>query len=75
MWSTVLKLAPAAVGLLGQFMPSLFSGLAKKAEANPGATNGLFGTLAGFLTNPDVRDILADTLVKFADLLRAGVGG
>jgi len=70
MWTTILKLAPAAVGLMGQFLPSVFGGLAKKAEANHGATNGALIGLAGLFSNPEVKNFLADMLVKAADLLR-----
>jgi len=76
MWSTILKFAPAVLGLLGQVSPSMFGGLAKKAEAAPGATLGAILAGGSLFSNPHVNGFLADTLVRLADLVRAlPVGG
>ena len=71
MWATVLKFAPAVLGLLSQVSPSVFGGIAKKAEASPGATLGTILAGGGLLSNPNFNAFLADTLVRFAEMLRS----
>jgi len=71
MWATALKFLPGVLGLLAQASPTMFGGIAKKAEASPGATLGTFLAGGGLLTNPNFNAFLADTLVRFADMLRA----
>lgn len=74
MWSTILTIAPSVIGVFAKVAPSVFGKLHGASESNKGATLATLFGAGGFLSNPDVRNFMADMLVKAADLMKVAGG-
>ena len=65
MWGTILKFVPAIFSVF-----SSGSGLlAKKTGENKGATLATLLGAGGLFSNPDVRNFVAEMLIKAAELM------
>jgi len=71
MWSTILTIVPSVFGVFAKIAPAVFGKLHGKTEENKGATLATLFGAGGFMSNPDVRNFLAEMLVTLReDMLR-----